>query len=58
MSHAHSPDHPPHTIEEMNRDIEAVERDRDRDRDRNKLLKPSQDGIGPTLGGDLQTHKS
>lgn len=55
MSHAHSPDHPPHTIEEMDRDIEAVERDRDRDRD--KLLKPSQDGIGPTLGGDLQTHK-
>ena len=53
MSHAHTPDHPPHTVEDLDRDIEAVERHIETDED--KFLKPSPDGIGPTLGVDLKT---
>ena len=53
MSHAHSPDHPPHTVEDLDRDIESVERSGEKSKDR--FLKPSPDGIGPTLGADLKT---
>ena len=52
MAHAHSPDHPPHTIEELTRDIEAVERS-EKLHAEERFLKPTHDGIGPTLGGDL-----
>ena len=52
MAHTHSSDHPPHTIEELTRDIEAVERS-EKLAAEDRFLKPSHDGIGPTLGGDL-----
>lgn len=57
MPHAHSPDHPPHTVEEMTRDIEAVERGEAASTENDQFLKPTADGIGPTLGGDLNTPK-
>lgn len=55
MSHAHTPDHPPHTVEDMTRDIEAVEQD-ENDAE-TPFLKPTVDGIGPTLGADLDKPK-
>jgi len=54
MAHAHSPEHPPHTVEELTRDIEAVERS-EKLAAEDRFLKPSHDGIGPTLGGELTT---
>ena len=55
MSHAHSPENPPHTIEELTRDIEAVEQASDKAAGEDRFLKPSADGIGCTLGVDLKT---
>ncbi len=52
MTHAHPPGHPPHTIEELSRDIEAVELF-EKSSAEDRFLKPAHDGIGPTLGGDL-----
>lgn len=55
MAHAHTPDQPPHTVEEMTKDIDAVEQDGQADD--TPFLKPTADGIGPTLGGDLDKPK-
>jgi hypothetical protein len=57
MSHDHPPGHPPHTAEEMTKDIDAVERGEKAAADKDKFLKPSPDGLGPTLGSDLKTPK-
>lgn len=55
MAHAHLSEHPPQTIEELSRDIEAVELSEKRIAE-HRFLKPTHDGIGPTLGGDLGPH--
>ena len=57
MSHAHPPGQPPHTPEELSRDIEAVERGEKAAADADTFMTPKPDGIGPTLGGDLKTPK-
>ena len=57
MAHAHPPGQPPHTPEELSKDIAAVERSEKAAMDADKFLKPDADGLGPTLGGDLKAPK-